>query len=177
MGTMQTSFEDRKSAKKGARAEKVIQGIFESRGFIVYRPETDGAHSFDMLAIRDKKSCIALDVKAKARRTYYPDTGINTRHYQTYKDFSEKHSMPFWVIFVDEVLKQAYGNTLSELDAPCVCAGRQYPMEQCGIRYFPLSRMLFLCDIPEDVADDLTGLSARNHPQPGESATFQPVTF
>ena len=56
------------SLSKGEFAEQIIKGKMEARGFVVYRPTTDRAHAFDILAIKDKEKCIAIDVKAKARR-------------------------------------------------------------------------------------------------------------
>ena len=48
--------------KKGAVGETIVRRILEQKGWVVYQPMTDGAHCFDMLSIKDKKSAIAIDV-------------------------------------------------------------------------------------------------------------------
>ena len=69
----------------------------EEKGYVVYKPVTEGAHAFDILAVKDKKTVIIADVKTKARRNYFPDTGINYKHYVEYKAISEKHCLPVFL--------------------------------------------------------------------------------
>jgi hypothetical protein len=60
------------SLRKGALGESIIRSIMEDKGWVVYQPVTEGAHCFDIMAIRDKKTAIAVDVKAKARMNKFP---------------------------------------------------------------------------------------------------------
>lgn len=160
-----TSFEQ--AMRKGRVGESVVRSALERAGFCVYEPQTSGSHAFDILAIKNNERCIALDVKTKARRNKYPDTGINMRHYRVYKEFSERHSMPFWVIFVDEWLGSVYGNTLDELCRPRVVEGRQYPMEwrssSGSTIYWPLDAMVTLGPISDECAQELICMSQRSH--------------
>jgi hypothetical protein len=172
MATIQTSFET--ALKKGDLAEKAIKGILEKRGYVVYMPKTEGSHAFDMLAIKNKETAIALDIKAKARRTKYKDTGIDVRLYNVYKNFSVKHNMPFWVIFVDESMKKAYGNELSVLDQERVLDGHKYPWEcitQEGRRivYWHIDSMITIADLEESLVNDLIVTSQRNYEYPKEN--------
>ena len=152
---------------KGEYGEAIVRAILEQKGFIVYKPATEGAHAFDVLAIKDKARCIALDVKAKARRNKYPDTGINLNHYNTYKEFSEKHLMPFWIVFVDEMVGKIYGNTIEELDKPRTVNGIDYPLKWNNggriIIYWPIEAMLVFRSLKESDLDALRGLSQRTH--------------
>lgn len=162
MATIRKNFD--LSLAKGEYGEQIVRRILEKQGFVIYKPQTEGAHAFDVLAIQNKTRCIALDVKAKARRNKYADTGINVRHYQTYKAFSEAHQMPFWVVFVDEMLGRIYGNTLANLDKPVTEAGISYPFEYAGlIRYWPLASMIFMHTLTCDEKADLAALSQRSH--------------
>lgn len=163
-----TVFEQSPQFKKGEVAEKIIVAKMESAGFVVYRPQTAGAHAFDILAIKDKRYAIALDIKAKAQRTFYQDTGVNLAHYRTYAEFSLRHKMPFWLVFVDESVSQIYGNTLSELNKTREIKGRLYPRiestkQGAEIMFWHIDSMLQLGVIPEDAAHTLRALSTRNY--------------
>ena len=168
MATTRPSFDIARA--KGEYAEGIVRRKLEAQGFVVYKPETVGAHAFDVLAIRDKSHCIALDVKAKARRNRYPDTGINERHYQTYKAFSTRHAMPFWVVFVDEMQGTIYGNSLTALDEPAEVGGVAYPLLDNGTRYWPLQNMRQIHELTYQEAEELAQLSQRNYAYAPEAA-------
>ena len=163
---------------KGEIGEQIVKAWLEKKGLVVYRPETEGVHAFDMLAIKDKRCCVALDVKSKARRNKYPDTGIDLRHYETYTAFSEKHNMPFWIVFVDEMIGEIYGNTLAELDKPRTDSGKQYPLRWNGrdgktTVYWPLSAMKHVHTLTEAERLKLSSFSQRNYEYaPENNATF-----
>ncbi len=163
----------RMALEKGGYAENIIRGLLEKKGFIVYCPMTDGSHAFDILAIQNKERVIALDVKAKARRTYWPDTGVNQRHFETYVAFSQRHSIDFWIIFVDEYKKEIYGNTLEKLETPRKVGNREYPRIEptrsgTKIRYWPLEAMIGMGRLPSDAAEILGQSSQRNYEYPKE---------
>lgn len=154
--------------KKGEIGEQIVRKILEEKGWIVYKPVTDGAHCFDMLTIKDKRRAIAIDVKAKSRRNKYPDTGINQKHFEEYLSFSQKHNMPFWLFFVDEMLGKIYGNHLAELEKPRVVDNRMYPYEwrtQSGekIRLWPLEAMRDIAFIKDSEVKKLIDYSQRSY--------------
>lgn len=155
----QRNFE--KALKKGEYGQNIVHGILEQWGYVVYGPYTGGAHAFDFLAIKDKTECIAVDVKTKPRRKHFPDTGVNISHYNTYKDFSEKHSMPFWLIFVDEDCGDVYGNTIERLDTPKRESGKTYPLRNKGIIYWPVSSMIHLENITDEDRSNIKAMSQR----------------
>ena len=168
------AFEQCPQFKKGEVAEKIIVEKMERSGFVVYRPQTAGAHAFDILAIKDKRQAIALDIKAKAQRTYFKDTGINVSHHRVYVEFSLSHNMPFWLVFVDEAAKLIYGNTLDELDKTREIGGRVYPMiadtRSGQIIFWHLDSMIQLGKIPDEAAQNLKDLSTRKYEYKTEGA-------
>ena len=94
------SFE--KSLKKGDIGEIVIQEYLEKKGWIVYRPSTDGAHLWDMFCTKGKDKMIALDVKTKARFNKWNAQGIDHTSYNYYLKQSKKHKIPFYLFFIDD---------------------------------------------------------------------------
>lgn len=135
-----TNWEELKSVKKGNIGEEIAKEYLESKGYIIYKPVTDGAHAFDNLAIKDKTTLVVVEVKTKPRRKYYNDTGINVKHYKDYKDISEKHNLKVFIFFVDEYQGSVYGNELKNLVKP-VNDKKNYPLIEKGIIYFHLSNM------------------------------------
>ncbi len=119
----------------------------------------------------------AMDVKAKARLNKYPATGINQKHFDEYLAFSEKHSMLFWVIFVDEMLMAVYGNEIAELEKERVVEGRKYPFvlptKGQPVRVWPLEAMKQIGTIDSETQEKLFGLSQRNYAY--QSAIAQPT--
>lgn len=152
---------------KGEIGEQIVKDHLESKGWVVYKPQTPGPHCFDILALLNKKSAIALDVKAKSRLNKYPATGIDQRHFEEYKSFSEKHLMPFWVVFVDEMQKTVYGNTIAELEKEREVEGVKYPfvMNAKGkhVRIWPLEAMKPIASISDDSVQKLISFNQRNY--------------
>ena len=152
--------------KKGALGETVVRRILEENGWVVYQPMTNGPHQFDMMCIKNKRSAVAFDIKAKARMNKFPCTGVNQKHFDEYKRFSERHLMPFWIVFVDEGMRSIYGNTIEELEKPRIEGGISYPWTpnwKAALRLWPLSAMRTIADISEKEAVELNGLSQRSY--------------
>ncbi|MBA7636655.1 hypothetical protein ES703_44276 [subsurface metagenome] len=127
--------------QKGNFAENIIKNFLESKGYVVYKPITKNAHAFDNLAIKNKKNVIISECKAKAKRTFYNDTGINISNYDDYKYISKKHNLPVFIFFVDEFLEEIYGNFLNELEKEVCDKGKKYPLKEKNIIYFPIMNM------------------------------------
>jgi len=152
--------------KKGKVGEHIVRKHLEHKGWVVYQPETSGAHCFDILALLNKKNAIALDVKAKSRMNKYPATGIDQRHFEEYKNFSEKHLMPFWVVFVDEMQRTVYGNTIEELEKSRTVEGIAYPFVMQiakPVRIWPLVAMKHIANLGDSDQADLLALNQRKH--------------
>ena len=157
------SWQSKPTVIKGNIGEELVREYLESKGYIVYEPKTNGAHGFDKLAILNKKQAIIAECKTKARRNKYPDTGIQIRHYEEYKYISDKHNLPVFIFFIDEMLGQIYGNKLEELVKPNKVGDKQYPSKENGIIYFPLANMKVVCGIAEKDAELLKDKSTRNY--------------
>lgn len=163
------NWQDKTQVKKGNLGERIVENHLLKNGFVPYKAIVDNAaHPFDRLvATKDKKSISIAEIKTKAHRTYYPDTGIDLAHYNDYTAISLKHNMAVYLFFVDEHKKEIYGNFLSELDKPCTVTHNnkilQYPFTQGNIRYFPLCKMQKISELTEVEAKILCKLSARNY--------------
>ena len=152
--------------EKGALGESVVRQILEASGWVVYQPMTSGPHQFDMMCIKNKRSAVAFDIKAKARMNKFPCTGVNQKHFEEYKRFSQRHLMPFWIVFVDEGMRSIYGNTIDELEKPRVEGGISYPWTpnwRSALRLWPLSAMRTIADISPEDAAALRALNQRSY--------------
>jgi hypothetical protein len=146
------------TVKKGNVGEGLVNEYLIGHGYIPYSPDAGGAHPFDRLvASRDKKTIFIADAKTKAARKYYPDTGINERHYEEYKYIQDKYGIDVFIFFVDEEAQKIYGNVLRKLEAEAKILHKgsllNYPMKYKGIIYFPLEHTKHIADIPQEQAE------------------------
>ncbi len=160
-------FHDKLTTRKGALGEQIARRHLESRGLIVYAPLTDGAHLFDFLcANKQKQSIVAAEVKTKPRRLYFPDTGVDIRHYRDYMAVQSKYGVDVFLYFVDEHERRIYGNKLTVLIASREVEhnGRRlcYPLQSGGIIYFPLCAMVDVAVLSEEDATEISALSTRS---------------
>lgn len=157
------AFADREQSQKGYFAEAIVENWLSSKGYNVYTPSRqDRAHPFDMLCINSERIFVA-DSKAKAKRKYYPDTGIDVRHYKKYCETRDKLHADAFLFFVDEEAGQIYGNFLRELEKPATATAKgkilNYPLIERDWRgvetiYFHISKMIKVCDLtPEQVRE------------------------
>lgn len=172
----QLEFLERNTTKKGAIGEAIVEEYLRGQGLVVYRPgDTDGPHPFDGFGA-NKRHVLAFDVKAKPARSWYPDTGINVTHFETYRFYEKKYRVPGWLFFVDEAAAKVYGNLLRVL-----CEKRtvwwegkniSYPRTERGIIYFPVQYMKLIRELPAELAASLNLMSTRN----GEFVANEKVT-
>lgn len=157
-------WQNKTTVKKGNIGEQLVNKYLEDKGFIIYEPVTSGAHGLDKFAMKDKKTVIYAECKAKARRNKYEDTGIDIRHYNDYTLLSNKHSILVFVFFIDEMLGEIYGNWLHELIKPVKVGFKDYPSRENGIIYFPLANMRRnLLKLTDKQVEQLKGYSTRNY--------------
>lgn len=168
-------WHERSTVKKGDLGEMLVDKFLVDHDCIPYVPQADRAHPFDRLcATADKKTIFIAEVKSKARRTYYPDTGINTSHLADYQHIQEKHSIKVYLFFVDEDEKRIYGGWLNDLLTPRTVSHQlktiSYPLQQGRVMYFPLEAMTDICPLDDESANELKKLSTRNYSYNGEAA-------
>jgi len=164
MAMNQPNWQQKLTVKKGNLGEEIISRFLERKGYVIYSPETkDKAHAFDRLAIKDKEQIIIAEIKTKARRNKYADTGIDKRNYDQYVKIQNKYNIPVFIFFVDEMLKKIYGNWLSKLIIPIIIEGKQYPLILNNIIYFPLVNMIGIAELSEQQITELKKLSNRNY--------------
>lgn len=169
MGTIQrnSEFEKLTTTQKGNIGEQIVQDFLEGKGFVCYRPVTEKAHPFDFLAIKDKTIAIAAEVKTKALMNKWKATGFNLSSYKDYSRFSKNHNMLIFIFFVDENMKQIYGNWLHELEKPCIVSGTAFPhvfrYNGQDVIIFPFQNMRYIADLTEETAKQLQELSTRSY--------------
>jgi len=169
MAMKQTNFNDLQTTKKGEIGEDLVKKWLEEKGWVIYEPTTDGPHVFDKLAIKDKKQIMIIEVKTKARRNYYPDTGIDVRHYEGYKLITQIMKVDIFLVFVDEMIGQVYGNKLNFLEEPIETSDcTKYPLIENGIIYFPLERMYKIAILDTSKVLELRKLNTRNYKYLGD---------
>lgn len=159
---------ERTSVRKGSLGEAIVDDYLRSRGLVPYAPIGDGAHPFDRLcATKDKRRIFVCEVKTKARRTYYPDTGINETHFNDYMRVVSTHAISVWLLFADEHERRIYGGSIERLarERAVEHKGRvlMYPIRDRKIIYFPLCAMTDIAPLDEETAEELKKLSRRNY--------------
>jgi hypothetical protein len=155
-----------KTNNKGDYGEILVHKFLEQKGWVIYKPITNAAHSFDRLAIKNKEKLIIAEVKSKATRIHYPDTGLDIKHYNIYKKIQEKHNLDVYFFFVDEEKKEIYGGWLTELVKECNIIHKNkmltYPLKQNGIIYFPIDKMKKQCDISDEDVEILKSFTTKH---------------
>lgn len=152
-------FSEQHETRLGDIGELSINKFLTDNKFIIYKPINDAAHLIDGFAIRNMNEIIGFEVKTKPKRIYYNDTGIDIKHYNRYKLVLDKYGIEVFLFFVDGLYKKVYGNYLSVLDKE----ENGYPLNQKGIRYFDLDKMIIIDTIPDEIADMLIIHSKRNY--------------
>ena len=160
------NWEDKEQVKKGNIGENIVDQYFDGQGYIIYEPRQDAAHLIDRLYVKDKKKLIFAEVKTKARRNKYPDTGFNNKHYEEYKALQEM-GLEVWIFFVDEAEGAVYGNTLEELSAPLTIQhyGKtiKYPWHWGEIIYFYRKIMDDIYLLSEEEVEEIKSHNTRNY--------------
>lgn len=170
-------FEETKMYKKGQLGEEIVDRFIIQRGkFIPYAPMVDDEpHTFDrLLATKDKKRLMIVEVKTLDSRDYYPDTGISIAHYEEYIEIQNKYGIDVWIFFVDSKLKKIYGNTLNNLNNEVTITHRgrtiTYPDVKSNftavggnIIYFPLMHMIDIAELTKDQAEQIKRYSNKGY--------------
>lgn len=149
---MSSNFET--NLKRGQTGEQIVKKHLQRLGYVIYQPSEGKAHPFDfMCATENKRELFIAEVKTKPSRLYYPDTGIDERHYRDYCHIRDTYNMEVLLFFLDEVKQQIYGNSLTELMRPqrITHAGKSltYPLHSKGILYFPLLNMQVIANLSD----------------------------
>ena len=150
-------WEDRPECQKGYLGEDLVFSYLENLGYRVYPCKSDGNHLIDFFAVKTNPviEILMADAKAKARMTVYDSTGINIRHYDSYKESQDKYGVPVYLYFIDEtpIIESIYGQYLTNL----------HPYFISGKAMFSLWQMEHITKIPSEYAKQLRILSNRNH--------------
>ena len=158
-------FENKLTTRKGDVGESLVDKMLREKGFVIYKPEGGQAHAFDRLAIKDKEILMIAEVKAKAKRKYFPDTGIDFRHYKEYKNIMKKHNLEVILFFVDEEMGKIYGGRLSEIEVinnfKVNNKDVTYPKIEKNIIYFHIEKMKEYADLKRADVLNLEALTTK----------------
>lgn len=170
------NFKNTKMYKRGELGEEIVDSLILNKGkFIPYAPVLEDAHIFDRLvASRDKKRLMIVEIKTIDARDYYPDTGISIKHYEEYSLIQNEYNIDVWILFVDSKNKAIYGNTLKNLatETEVKHKGKTllYPMIKPNftavggkIIYFPLTNTIQICELSEEQAEELKKLNNKGY--------------
>lgn len=164
--------------RKGELGEKLVDELLLNNGnFIPYAPVMENAHVFDrLIASKNKKSLMVVEIKAINARDHYPDTGISINHYLEYKHIEEKYNLDVWILFVDAKKKMIYGNTLKKLETQTEVLVKDkgivlnYPVKQKNftaigkeIIYFPLVNMKDIVPLEDEHVAELNENSNKGY--------------
>lgn len=149
--------------EKGNFGEYLVRRALRKKGYMLASFEEGAAHPCDNIVSKWDMQFRALDIKTYPRRFYYPDTGINYDHYEKYL----KSPNPFYLIFVDDIEKKIYGNSLCELNKRISVNGIIYPFMygngENKKMYFPLQSMELYTNLRDDTCEELRKLSNSNY--------------
>lgn len=157
------------TTRKGDYAEDILLKMMRDGGCNVYRPsEKDRSHPIDMFVVPgETMRMFAADVKAKPKRSKYPDTGIDIRHWGKYCHINTYQHTPVFLFFVDEDCGKIYGNWLEILNKPVTVnhnnGAIDYPKLEGNIIYFPMQSMIPIGDISKEDIEKLRSLSSRGY--------------
>lgn len=170
METKFQNFKNQNESKKGDIGEKIIDEMLEKDNLIIYKPINKGNHPFDRFVIDMKYSTkYIVDVKTKACRNKFNDTGMNYNHFENYRDKGEKWGMRVAIYFVDEMSQAIYGNFLDELMIGYVDkSNKSYPSIEIGKNgiktiYFSLEKMIFKRKLTEQECKEIKKFNTRNY--------------
>jgi len=162
-----SDWNKRTEVKKGCLGESLVEKYLAKRKQTIYKPITDQAHPVDRVcASPDKNQMYIVEVKTKARRKYYPDTGFDFSKYREYLNLQLKHSLEVYVFFVDEESGTIYGGLLDDISRMTTITHKgnrlEYPLISKGIIYFPVENMTEVEKINPDVRGKLEALTTKN---------------
>lgn len=156
METNRTNFTDLPTFKKGCIGEEIVKQIFKEKGWVVYVPAFNEPHCFDMLAIKDKRQAMAIDVKTKARLNKWNAQGINVSVYNEYLYFKEQHNMPFYLFFIDDKSGDIHYQEIGKLE-------KAFKISNDKIICWPLDCMIHFGKITPNQIEELSKYDTRNY--------------
>ena len=110
------NWHDKTEVKKGDIGEEIVKNILEKKGYIVYKPITNGAHKIDYFVHSgSEKKIMCCEVKTKRRMARYARTGCDISSHEQYLEIYKKHNIDTFIFFVDDFEECIYGQWLSVL--------------------------------------------------------------
>lgn len=175
------SFEDSNRFKTGWLGEQMVDVFLKQQGWVPYYPMKGVAHPFDrLLATPDKRRLCIVEIKTKFKREFYPDTGIERRHFNDYQAITMEYNIPLFLVFVDAKAGQVYGQWWAELLKTREPEQRSrlggcvsYPWFHGGQVYFQISIMKIFHVIPPEQCEEILKYRESNWQEHDENLTDQ----
>lgn len=146
--------------KKGELGELYFREFLERRGWVVYTPTSRSqAHFCDIFATRGKTEFALFDVKTKARLNYRDATGINNRNYIEYLGFAKKHTIPFYLVFINDKDGSVHFSNILDLER----SGSEFFEKNGEIICWPISAMRPLFTLSKAQIEALSAFDQRNY--------------
>lgn len=163
-----------KSLRKGDLGEEIVKTILRDNGYVLYTVDNEGSHPFDIMAVDiESHRLVVVEVKTIPRRNLYEDNGLKLTSWKKYTRWYKETGIDFFLIFVDEMTREVYGNTLQILSEHYYdrTSGLYYPLVYKDRFGFSSNDMIYLhlnkCkpfgNISDEDASKMRGLSQRKH--------------
>ncbi|HEA22762.1 hypothetical protein LCGC14_1064240 [marine sediment metagenome] len=168
------NFKELDTTKLGEYAESLVVEYLIEVGYNIATWQVDASHPFDILATKTNHyaDMFIVEVKAKAHRWKYPDTGFDLDDFEKYVGMS----IPVKIFFVDPEKGKMYGNTLDNLiqkrevyhkgekiEYPIFTKAKEGDSRYKAKVFFPLEAMLPIADLREDEIKKLKSMTSSNH--------------
>lgn len=150
------NLQNKELVTKGNIGENIISSKLKEKGYVIYEADHEVSHPIDFIAIKDDV-IRAIEIKTKPARKFYPDTGLDIKHWEKYLKVNE--IIPSYIFFVDEILKKIYYNSIDELK---IKKGI-YPLKENNIIYFALNNMKILMNLDEEQVKQIKNYTKRNY--------------
>ena len=169
------NWSDKLQVRKGNVGEAIFDELSKRLGYIIYKPEADKGHGFDRL-VTDRKKYFLAEIKTKAMRDYYEDTGFNYKRFIEYEEQCKELNLKMFIFFVDEKKGLIYGDFLHNLKKEKIIQWRgkdlKYPLIQVSpgnyIIYFYQPDMKILAYLTDEQTDNIMEYSTRKYPMQTE---------
>ena len=145
------TFSQMETTKKGDLGEHIATRYLRQQGWIIYVNDVDAPHPIDLCGIIESQICL-FDIKTKARRRNYDDTGMDLSDWYHYHTLQQANpGVMVILIWVDEVTGTIYGRSLNTLSDPSHCH------VDGDIIYFNLDQMATIATLTDEEIAQLGG--------------------
>jgi len=146
-----TNWSEKKEVKKGDLGEDMVKEFLHKKGFVLYKPITNGSHKVDYFCHSgNEKKVICAEAKTKRRMAVRPATGFNINCHEHYAELLKKYNIKTFVFFIDDFERCIYGQWLHLLGN-----GQKYG----NVIVWPLDKMKLIRDLTQHEINKISEFS------------------